>query len=63
MPTTEYHYVYLLVNENDPARHYTGCTADLPGRLQKHNEGGVPHTAKFKPWRVGQAIHLNAIER
>ena len=31
---------------------YIGSTSDLRKRLMKHNEGGVPHTAKFRPWKV-----------
>ena len=27
-------------------------TADLKARLAKHNAGEVPHTSKFKPWKV-----------
>jgi hypothetical protein len=29
-----------------------GLTSDLKARLDKHNEGGSPHTAKFKPWSL-----------
>jgi len=31
-------------------------TDDLAARLAKHNAGGVPHTAKHKPWRIKTAI-------
>ena len=31
---------------------YIGSTADLKSRLAKHNAGEVPHTSKFKPWKV-----------
>lgn len=44
--------VYLLRSLADPARKYTGFTTDLPVRLIKHNEGGSPHTAKHRPWRL-----------
>jgi predicted GIY-YIG superfamily endonuclease len=46
------HYVYLLQSLADPAQRYTGLTDDLKARLAKHNQGGVPHTAKFKPWKL-----------
>ncbi len=49
---TSYHYVYILVSLTDPSIHYTGTTQDLQARLAKHNEGGCPHTAKFRPWRL-----------
>ena len=60
MPTSRYSYVYVLVSEQDPARHYTGCTADLSARLAKHNEGGVPHTAKYRPWRIETAVRFSS---
>ncbi|HRI12739.1 MAG TPA: GIY-YIG nuclease family protein [Verrucomicrobiota bacterium] len=47
-----FHYVYILRSESEPTRHYVGRTEDLKARLQKHNEGGVPHTAKLRPWGV-----------
>ena len=49
-------YVYILVSQRDPDRHYTGCTSNLDARLRMHNEGGVLHTAKFRPWRLETAI-------
>jgi predicted GIY-YIG superfamily endonuclease len=44
-------YVYILQSE-DGEHFYVGSTDDLRERLKKHNAGAVPHTAKFKPWRV-----------
>jgi len=41
-----FHYVYILVSDADPSRHYTGLTDDLTGRLTAHNAGQVLHTAK-----------------
>jgi len=29
-----------------------GLTADLRGRLDRHNAGMSPHTAKYRPWRI-----------
>ncbi len=55
MPS-KFHYVYILVAVNDPSRHYAGCTRDLDARLKKHNEGGCPHTSKYKPWRIETAV-------
>ncbi|HWD28481.1 MAG TPA: GIY-YIG nuclease family protein [Rhizomicrobium sp.] len=45
------HYVYILQSV-DGAHFYTGHTDDLRARFEKHNSGGVTHTAKFKPWRI-----------
>ena len=53
---TGFHYVYLLVSDIDPDRHYTGLTDDLDARLKAHNAGQVPHTAMCKPWRIETAV-------
>ncbi len=45
-------YVYIL-QSLDPADHfYVGVTDDLKSRLARHNAGQVPHTSKYKPWRI-----------
>jgi putative endonuclease len=49
-------YVYILTDVATNTRHYTGYTTNLQQRLQKHNEGGVPSTAPYKPWRIKIAI-------
>jgi predicted GIY-YIG superfamily endonuclease len=49
-------YVYILQSLNRPERFYAGLTEDLKQRLSKHNSGEVPHTTKFKPWRIKTAI-------
>jgi putative endonuclease len=46
------HYVYLIKSDNFPRQTYMGLTDDLQARFKKHNEGGSPHTAKFKPWSL-----------
>ena len=51
-----FHYVYILVSETDPARHYIGSTADLNTRIAAHNAGKVSHTSKYKPWRAETAV-------
>jgi len=56
MPAKKYTYVYILRSENDPDTYYTGCTTDLKARLRKHNEGGVPHTSKHRPWSIQNAF-------
>ena len=49
-------YVYILTDVTTGTKHYTGYTTNLQERLQKHNEGGVPSTAIYKPWRIETAI-------
>ena len=45
-------YTYIICSIVHPDQRYIGHTADLRKRLAKHNEGGVPHTAPFKPWKL-----------
>jgi len=44
-------YVYILENMNSE-HFYVGVTDDLRARLAKHNAGEVPHTSKYRPWRL-----------
>jgi putative endonuclease len=44
-------YVYIL-ESLDSEHFYAGITDDVPARLIKHNAGEVPHTSKYRPWRV-----------
>jgi predicted GIY-YIG superfamily endonuclease len=52
----QFFYVYILHSEAGPDRYYVGLTDNLHGRLRKHNNGGVPHTAKYRPWKIKTAI-------
>ena len=45
-------YTYILRSLSHPEQRYIGSTSDLKSRLAKHNAGEVPHTSKFKPWKV-----------
>ena len=45
-------YVYILESLTFSERFYVGVTDDLKARLKRHNAAEVPHTSKFKPWRV-----------
>jgi putative endonuclease len=44
-------YVYIL-ESHDSEHFYIGIADDLRARLAKHNAGEVPHTSKYKPWRL-----------
>ena len=48
--------VYILKNPDNPPRFYAGVTADLRARLEAHNAGLCPHTAKHRPWRVDVVV-------
>ena len=49
---TKFYYVYLLIDVATETHRYTGVIADLKARLAKHNAGEVPHTSKFRQWKV-----------
>ncbi len=59
----KFYYVYILVDVATGTHHYTGYTENLHARLAKHNEGGVPHTAQYKPWRIETAIAFSSKEK
>ena len=44
-------YVYIL-ESHDSEHFYAGITDDLGARLAKHNAAEVPHTSKYRPWRL-----------
>ena len=44
--------VYLLRSLSNPNLTYVGVTTDFDRRLQDHNSGKAPHTARFKPWEI-----------
>jgi putative endonuclease len=56
-------YVYILESIADAERHYTGLTDDLKMRLIRHNAGEVPHTSKFRPWRLNTYIAFSDQKR
>ena len=58
-----FHYVYILIDTTTETRHYVGSTQDLQARLAKHNAGKVPHTSKFKPWRIQTVIAFDSKEK
>jgi predicted GIY-YIG superfamily endonuclease len=45
-------YVYILQSVNHPDQFYTGLCKDVAVRLNSHNLGQSPHTAKYRPWRL-----------
>jgi putative endonuclease len=59
----QFSYVYILQNESNPNRFYIGLADDLGARLKKHNAGEVPHTSRFRPWKIKTAIAFKERER
>ena len=58
-----FYYVYMLTTVTTGTHFHTGVTEDLQARSVKHNSGEVPHTSKFKPWRVETAIAFSSKEK
>jgi len=58
----EAYYVYILKSEMGD-HHYVGRTTNLQARLQTHNQGGCPHTAKFRPWNIETAVTFKSQEK
>ena len=56
-------YTYILRSLSHLEQRYIGSTSDLSARLSKHNAGEVPHTSKFKPWRIQTAIAFDGKEK
>jgi putative endonuclease len=52
----EFSYVYILESLAPAGGFYVGLADNLEARLAKHNAGGVPHTAKQRPWRIKSAV-------
>jgi putative endonuclease len=57
-PPIQHHYAYILSSLADASRHYTGYTADLQSRLNKHNAGSVAHTSDLRPWRIETVVRF-----
>ena len=48
---------------HDNGRDQAGLTTDSHASLKQHNEGGVPHTSKFRPWYIKTAIAFRDREK
>jgi putative endonuclease len=59
----KFFYVYVLQSEAVAEHFYIGFTEELQVRLKAHNAGQVPHTTKFRPWRIKTAIAFTERER
>jgi len=50
--------VYLIESTRIPGRRYRGLTDDVDNRLKRHNDGEVPSTAPYSPWRLVLAMRF-----
>jgi putative endonuclease len=41
-----------ILESHDSEHFYVGIADDVAARLTKHNAGEVPHTPKYRPWRI-----------
>lgn len=60
---TEFFYVYILVSICDSLHRYTGLTKDLESRLKAHNAGQVPHTSKYRPWKIETVVAFRSRQK
>jgi putative endonuclease len=49
-------FVYVLKNSALVPRFYIGLTSDVRARLDVHNAGGCPHTARHRSWQLHVTI-------
>ena len=57
------HFVYVLESLADPDRQYVGLAVNVSHRLEAHNAGQSPHTARHRPWRLLVAIGFADADR
>jgi len=58
-----FYYVCILQSQKYHEKHYTDFTVNLEERLKKHNEGGCPHTSKFRPWLIQNYFAFHSKEK
>ena len=56
-----YFYVYFLADVATGEHRNVGQSSLKPAeRLKWHNSGSVPHTAKYRPWKITAAIAVDS---
>jgi putative endonuclease len=60
---TERRFVYVLVSQADPGRHYIGIASDPVARLTWHNAGPCGYTVAHRPWKLAVSIEFPTEER
>ena len=51
-------FVYVLKSADAKPNFYIGLTHDARARLDDHNAGRCPHTARHRPWQLHVTIEL-----
>jgi putative endonuclease len=55
---------YVCILESLESEHfYVGVADDASARLIKHNAGEVPHTSKYRPWRIKTYVAFTDAKR
>ncbi len=62
-PAMNTNYTVYILKSEPGDHHYVGRTRDLQSRLQKHNQGGCVHTAKFTPWFIETSVAFRSEEK
>jgi putative endonuclease len=52
-------FVYVLRNQENPPRYYTGVTSDVAARHAEHNAAKCTHTAKYRPWSIDVVVEFS----
>ncbi len=57
-------HVYLLRSSANPAKTYVGFTSlPVEERLDAHNAGRVPYTARYRPWDLIAVISVSTKDK
>ena len=63
MEPAKFFNVDTLESLAEPKHFNAGLPEDWHGRLDHHNSGSVPHTAKDRPWQVKTALAFTDRDR
>ena len=56
-------FVYILRSLSVGDRRYVGLTSDVRRRLDAHNQGLTPSTARYRPWTLTTVVEFSDEER
>ena len=59
----EKRYVYVLKHTAPTMRFYVGLTSNVSERVEDHNAGRCPHTARHRPWQLHVVIEFSDEKR
>jgi predicted GIY-YIG superfamily endonuclease len=58
MDATPKRFVYVLRSLAAQRRHYVGVTSNVAERLNAHNKGHLPNTARYRPWQISVVVEF-----